>query len=87
MTDLFVYDNETKHTFRVSIGSNEIQGNGGSDSAGAGRFPGGWLIARLARGCIMTIHDWIVLVGGVICLILVVLLIRRAIRDVKRPGK
>ncbi len=35
----------------------------------------------------MTIHEWIVLVGGVIFLILVVLLIRRAIRDVKRPGK
>ncbi len=31
----------------------------------------------------MTIHDWIVLVGGVVFLILIVLLLRRAIRDVK----
>ena len=31
----------------------------------------------------MTIHDWIVLGGGVVFLILIVLLLRRAIRDVK----
>lgn len=35
----------------------------------------------------MTIHDGIVLVGGVVFLILIVLLLRRAIRDVKRSGK
>lgn len=35
----------------------------------------------------MTIHDWIVLVGGVVFLILIVLLLRRAILDVKRPEK
>lgn len=35
----------------------------------------------------MTIHDWIVLIGGAVFLILIVLLLRRAIRDVKRPGK
>jgi len=35
----------------------------------------------------MTSHDWIVLVGGVVFLILIVLLLRRAIRDVKWPGK
>ncbi len=35
----------------------------------------------------MTIHEWIVLVGGVVFLVLVVLLLRRAIRDVKRPEK
>lgn len=35
----------------------------------------------------MTIHDWIELAGGAVLLILVVLLLRRAIRDVKRPGK
>lgn len=35
----------------------------------------------------MTIHEWIVLVGGMVFLVLVVLLLRCAIRDVKRPEK
>ena len=34
----------------------------------------------------MTIQDWIALAGGVVFLILGVLLIRRAIQDVNRPG-
>ena len=32
VTDVFVYDSETKQTVRVSISSSEIQGNGGSFS-------------------------------------------------------
>ena len=35
----------------------------------------------------MTIHEWIVLVGGAVFLVLVVLLLRRAIRDLRRPEK
>lgn len=50
------------------------------------RFPGGRFNVISSGGVVMTVQDGIGLAGGVIFLILIVLLIRRAIQDVNRPG-